>query len=72
MGDEIRVGVVGASGGIAETHIEAIGRDPELRLAGMCDVVPEPQGERAAKAKCPTFSDWREFPTLSTATTYHS
>lgn len=61
MADLIRVGVVGAGGGVAGTHLEVISANPDFKLAAMCDIVPEPMGERARKAGCPVFSDWREM-----------
>ncbi len=59
MSDTIKVAIVGAGGGIAETHLEAISHFPELKVVGMCDIVPNPMKERAAKLDCPTFTDWR-------------
>jgi predicted dehydrogenase len=72
----IRIALVGASGGIAETHLGAIARCPELRIVGMCDVVDRPMRDRAAGAGCPSFSDWRAMlkavePDLVTVATPH-
>jgi len=76
MAGEIKLALVGASGGIAETHLDAIAQYPEIRIVGMCDLVPDPMKARAAKAGCPTFTDWRAMfkavkPDLVTITTPH-
>jgi len=55
----IRLALVGASGGIAETHLGAIAKCPEIRIVGMCDVVSHPMRDRAAGAGCPVFRDWK-------------
>jgi predicted dehydrogenase len=76
MAGEIKLALVGASGGIAETHLDAIAQYPEIRIVGMCDLVPDPMKARAAKAGSPTFTEWREMfkavkPDLVTITTPH-
>ena len=76
MANELKVAIVGASGGIAETHIGAIALYPELKIVGMCDLVPDPMKERAAKAGCPVFTEWKEMfkavkPDIVTITTPH-
>ena len=53
--------MVGAGGGVAETHLGVIAANPEFKLAALCDIAAEPVGERAKKAGVPVFSDWREM-----------
>ncbi|MEK7474117.1 MAG: Gfo/Idh/MocA family oxidoreductase [Candidatus Coatesbacteria bacterium] len=56
---QIRLALVGASGGIAETHLGAIAKCPEIKIVGMCDVVGSPMRDRAVGVGCRTFTDWK-------------
>lgn len=56
----LKLGIVGASAGIAGSHLEAIAKFPsEAVIVGMADVAPERGRKRAQAAGCPFFTDHR-------------
>jgi predicted dehydrogenase len=58
MADRISVGIVGA-GKVAGWHAEALARDPAVRLAGVCDPVPERARQLAERYGVPVSTEER-------------
>jgi predicted dehydrogenase len=56
----VRYGIVGAAAAIADAHLEALAGVPS-EIVGMADVDAERGAEKAAKAGCPFFFDYREM-----------
>jgi len=68
--------IIGASAGIAESHLDAIKNLPGAKIVGMQDVAPERATKRAAEFGCPFFADHKKMlaetkPDVAVITTPH-
>ena len=73
---QLKIGLIGASAGIADSHLKAIARTKVGTIVGMADVAPKTGTERAQAAGCPFFTDHKEMlaktrPDLVSITTPH-
>src|SRR5689334_2525030 len=57
MAGNLKFAIVGASAGIAESHIKALNTTQVGTIVGMADVAPAKGTERAAAAGCEFFTD---------------
>ncbi len=56
-----RYAMIGAGGGIAETHLKALAQLPGAQIVGLSDLHAERVSARAAQIGCPYFTDYHEM-----------
>lgn len=56
----MKIALVGC-GRISAKHLEVIAALPELRLAGVCDLIPERAARAAEIGRAPAYTDFREM-----------